>query len=983
MEFWIDRGGTFTDVIVRLDSGELRTTKVLSSAPGRYEDAALHGMQTLATTLGHPNFAKAPVRAIRMGTTVATNALLERQGEPTVLLITAGLRDALIIGEQHRPDIFALSIRRPAPLFSRIIEVNERLASDGSLVRPLDEDALGDALRAAFADGLRSAAVVLLNAYRNPAHEARCAALARAAGFEQVSLSHEVSGLARLVGRGDTTVVDAYLTPVLSRYVDKVANGVGTQHADKLRFMQSNGGLTAPALFRGANSVLSGPAGGVVGMVRTAAAAGIDQVIGFDMGGTSTDIALYDRQYERRIDNRIAGVRLQAPMLHVHTIAAGGGSVLAYRDGRLQVGPASAGAHPGPRCYRMGGPLAVTDIQACLGRLQPDRFPGVFGPDGDQPLDIAASREGFAELGEQLPDDNPAPEDVAAKFLTVAIDTMALAVRRAALSRGIDVDRFALASFGGAAGQHACAVARALGLRTVLVHPQASVLSALGIGLADHRRVQLANVNNALNDDALQTATQRARDIGRDLCAALTAEGKARIETRLLLRFDGSDTTLTVPLADIARVTEDFHVAHEQRFGLRGRGTIVIEALSVEAIVDGAPTPSTVPAAATQAHADASRRVWFDGQWLDTPVWPRERLAAAQTVTGPALIVDAHSTVVLEPDWVAEVLGDGQLRLTDQRGVQRVAGNRTTDDGPTDDGATVDPARLEQFNNLFVHIAQQMGTVLQQTARSVNIKERLDFSCALFDREGRLLANAPHMPVHLGSMGDSVSAVRAAFPGAARGDSFVLNDPYAGGTHLPDITVVTPFFGDADAPLFYVASRGHHADVGGVAPGSMPADSRNIDEEGVLLSPMRLVTAGTFEDRAIRRALEGGRYPARNVAQNIADLMAQVAANQKGLALLRQMLAERGVATSLAYAGHVQANAELAVREVIAGLRGGHHVVEMDGGQRIEVSVRIEGDQAIVDFAGTSAQTNNNFNAPAAVCRAAVLYVFRCLVARP
>ena len=975
IEFWIDRGGTFTDVIARGPDGSLRTTKVLSNVPGRRDDAAIVGMTELAADMGYASLADTPIAAIRMGTTVATNALLERAGEPTALVITAGLRDALLIGEQHRPDIFALNPRRPAPLFSCVIEAEERIGPHGDVVTPLHTATLGDALKRAAAAGLRSVAVALLHAYRNPHHEQQVARLARAAGFAQISMSHEVSGLARLVGRGDTTVVDAYLTPVLQRYIRDVERGVGARHAGVLRFMQSNGGLTRAGHFRGANSVLSGPAGGVVGMARTAAAAGIDRVIGFDMGGTSTDIALYDRSYERRTDNVIDGVRLQTPMLRVHTIAAGGGSILDVRDGRLLVGPASAGAHPGPRCYRNNGPLAVTDIQACLGRLQPDLFPRVFGPTSDQPIDPDASRAGFVQIGRLLGTADSTAEEVAAKFLDVAIDTMALAVRRAALSRGIDVDRFALASFGGAAGQHACAVAAALGLGTVLIHPQASVLSALGIGLADHRAVRLMHANVPLTHDALTSLRAASQPVADELIETMDDVGRARVERRLALRLAGSDTTLDVADGPLDEVVAEFQSRHSARFGFAGSDDIVIDAVSIEAIEDGAAPPPDSPDRHEGRASQARRRVWFDGRWQEVPLWPRHGLGDGDTVLGPGLIVEPHSTIVLEAGWRAESLPDGQLRLS-----QTQANDSASRDVAE---APCDPGRLEQFNNLFVHIAGQMGAVLQHTARSVNIKERLDFSCALFDRHGKLLANAPHMPVHLGSMGDSVSAVRRAFPMPSDGDSFVLNDPFEGGTHLPDITVVTPFFGGHRAPLFYLASRGHHADVGGITPGSMPADSRHIDDEGILLKPMLLACAGQFNEDGLRSALGRGPHPARNIDQNLADLKAQLAANRTGRSLLETMLDERGVATSLAYAAHVQDNAELAVREVIAGQTGGHHVVEMDGGQRIEVAVTINGDRAVVDFAGTSAQTDDNFNAPRSVCRAAVLYVFRCLVARP
>ncbi|MEM6640091.1 MAG: hydantoinase B/oxoprolinase family protein [Pseudomonadota bacterium] len=977
LEFWIDRGGTFTDVIACSDRGQLHALKVLSERPGREGDAALEGMTRLARQLGYASLCEAPVRAIRMGTTVATNALLERRGERSALLITAGLRDALIIGEQHRPDIFALDVRRAPPLFERIIEVDERCGPAGDIERPLDETALRAELHAAAAAGIGSVAIVLLNAHVNATHETRCAAFAREAGFLNVSVSHEISGLAKLVARGDTTVADAYLTPILRRYTEQLSAGVGERHAGALRFMQSNGGLTTAERFRGANSVLSGPAGGVVGMVRTAAVAGIDQVIGFDMGGTSTDIALYDRAYERAVDNVIDSVRLQTPMLRVHTIAAGGGSVLSTRDGRLQVGPESAGAMPGPRCYGQGGPLAVTDIQACLGRLQPDFFPPVFGRQGDAPLDPTTSRAGFVDLLAGQSGRTRTPEALAGEFLDVAINAMALAVKQAAFSRGIDVERFTLASFGGAAGQHACAVARRLGLKSILVHPEASVLSALGIGLADHRSIRMVQVNAPLNETNRARSLATSEPIADALRATLATEGDVRIVRRWHLRLADSDTTLPLGDADATALATAFHDAHHDRFGFRGDADIMIDSIGIEAIVDGALVPMLMRARPATSPSSVSRRpVWFDGAWQSTPIYKRDHLSPDTRLTGPALIVDQNSTIVVEPEWTVQVRGDGQLMLEDQRAQpQRPAPERHAE-------PTSDPASLEQFNARLMHIAQQMGTVLKNTARSVNIKERLDFSCAVFDADGNLLANAPHMPVHLGSMGDSVRAATRAFPDLAAGDCIVLNDPYDGGTHLPDITVVSPLLDANQTVRFFVASRGHHADVGGLTPGSMPATSEYIDQEGVLLAPRRIVRNGQFDEPGLRRALCEAPYPARNVDQNIADLKAQLAANQKGLSLLDELLTERGPAYCSAYARHVQDNASVAVRRVIETLRDGHRVVEMDGGHRIEVRVAIRGDRALVDFTGTSAQASDNFNAPSSVCRAAVLYVFRCLVSR-
>ncbi|MFK8016403.1 MAG: hydantoinase B/oxoprolinase family protein [Gammaproteobacteria bacterium] len=975
-EFWIDRGGTFTDIVARTPEGTLVSAKYLSVAPERYADAALFGMSDMLRQRGYSSLADAPVAAIRMGTTVATNALLERDGATTALLITRGFADALLIGEQHRPDIFALDIQRPASLYHSVIEVDERVDADGSVLIKPDLDALRDALADARAQGVTSVAIALLHGYKNPLHERQCADTARDAGFDYVSMSHDVGALAKLVGRGDTTVVDAYLTPVLHRYVRAVEVGVGPRLAPTLRFMQSSGGLTSGATFRGYNSILSGPAGGVVGMARTAERAGFERIIGFDMGGTSTDITLYDRRFARRIANHIAGVRIQTPMLDVHTIAAGGGSCLRFADGRLQVGPESAGATPGPVAYRNGGPLAVTDIQACLGRLQPDFFPPVFGPCGTLALDTQGSTDAFAALCASMEDARDPPH-LAEDFLQVAIDKMALAVRSACLSRGIDVDAFCLSSFGGAAGQHACAVAAALGLRRILISPFAGVLSALGMGLADHTALRLRAIRKVLDDTLCAELESDFAELEAQTLDALSRNPDARHERRCHLRYRGSDTTLEVPFGSPSLMRDAFEAAHAQRFGLCDDAqALVVESISVEAIVEGATLNDFGAHTVTDSAAPAAvRPVWFDRRWHDTPVYRRDQLGARQRIVGPALIVDDHATTVVEPTWHARLVEDQQLLLTRD--------NTRAPARSTQRHDRADPARLELYNNLFTYIAEQMGAVLQKTARSVNIKERLDFSCALFDADGRLLANAPHMPVHLGSMGESVRAVRNAFTKPVDGDSFVVNDPYAGGTHLPDITVVTPFFGPSSTPLFYLAARGHHADVGGTSPGSMPADSTQIEHEGILLAPRRLTLGGKFDETGLRDALAAGPYPARDPDQNIADLLAQLAANRFGASQLSIMLKEHGIDEPCAYAQFVQDNAALAVRDVVCSLSDGHCALEMDDGQRIEVRITVKGDRAHVDFSGTSAQLPSNFNAPAAVCRAAVLYAFRCLVARP
>lgn len=989
--FWIDRGGTFTDIVARRPDGRLEALKLLSEAPERYADAALEGMRRLLGS-DAAGLDGGLVEEVRMGTTVATNALLERRGERTLLVITRGLGDVLRIGTQQRPQLFALDIELPPPLYAGVIEADERLCADGSVLVPLDQSALATALEQARAQGFTAVAIVLLHGYRYPEHERAAAQLARAAGFTQVSVSHEVSPLARIVPRGETTVADAYLSPVLERYVARLR---ATLQGPRLLFMQSNGGLAEADRFRGRDSVLSGPAGGVVGMAAAGRAAGFERLIGFDMGGTSTDVCLYEGEFERSHDNQVAGVRLQAPMLLIHTVAAGGGSLLAFRDGRFQVGPASAGADPGPACYGRGGPASVTDANLVLGRLQADGVPAVFGPRGDQPLDRDAALARLHAIGTEIHaatgQPAPAPEAIAAGFLEVAVERMARAVKQVSVRRGAHPGHFTLCAFGGAAGQHACDVADALDIDTVLLPPLAGVLSAWGIGLADLVALRQAPVQAPLDAATLAQAERTLARLGAEAAAALEAQGVAgeaiRVAARLHLRTAGSDTTLEVPLAGLAKVETEFAAAHERRFGFLATHALVLESVEAEARGGGA-TPESLaaggvlpPATATaDTAADTPTRctAWVDGDWREIPRVPRHALRPGAGLAGPALVPETNATTWVAPGWVASVEGRGHLLLRRQQ--PRLARRA---------GTASDPVLLEVFNNRFMHVAEQMGAVLQNTASSVNIKERLDYSCAVFDAAGALVANAPHMPVHLGSMGESVRAVMRRFADEmAPGDSFVLNDPYEGGTHLPDITVVTPYFtpspgGDA-APQLFVASRAHHADIGGRTPGSMPADSRHVDEEGVLIRGSRLVAAGHLDEDGMLALLGGGRWPARNPAQNLADLRAQLAANRRGLAELEKMVAEFGAPAVRAYMGHIQRNAAEAVAAALARLPDGEFDWPLDGGERVRVAVRIDraAGRAVIDFAGTSAQSAGNLNAPAAICRAAVLYAFRCLVDR-
>jgi 5-oxoprolinase (ATP-hydrolysing) len=985
-ELWIDRGGTFTDVIGRRPDGELVVLKLLSEAPERYRDAAVEGIRRLLGVGSGEPIPAGEVDAVKMGTTVATNALLERKGEPTLLLITRGFRDQLRIGYQNRPKLFARRIELPELLHRAVVEVDERLGPRGEVIVPLDEAALARELAAARAEGLRAVAIVFMHAYRNPRHEARAAELARAAGFTQISTSHAVSPLMKIVSRGDTTVVDAYLSPILRRYVDQVAGELGRGSAQvPLYFMKSDGGLTDAARFAGKDAILSGPAGGIVGMVRTSLAAGYDKVIGFDMGGTSTDVAHFAgssfADCERESETLVAGVRMRAPMMAIHTIAAGGGSIVRFDGQRFRVGPESAGANPGPACYRRGGPLTVTDCNVMLGRVQPQFFPHVFGPTGDAALDVGVVTARFEALASEVAAATGgarAPEEVAAGFLRIAVANMANAIKFVSVQRGYDVTAYTLCCFGGAGGQHACAVADELGMSRVYIHPLAGVLSAFGMGLADVTATRQRTVERPLDDDVgREQAWRELEEVARGEVGA-HGIAPARILTvrRAHLKYDGTDTALAVPDGSLAAMRAAFEAAYRTRFSflMPDRG-LIVEALSVEAI--GAAADEKLPALHTGRSEAAPRarvRMYAGDGWCDSDVFAREQLAAGQVVSGPAIVTDRNATTVVDPGWRARVTDDGALVL--ERHLPRPA--------RTAPGTAVDPVMLELFNNLFMSIAEQMGVRLANTAYSVNIKERLDFSCAIFDGAGDLVANAPHMPVHLGSMSESIKTVMRRNHGAmAPGDVYVLNDPYHGGTHLPDVTAVMPVFDDAAREvLFYVAARGHHADIGGLTPGSMPPASRTIDDEGVLIDNFKLVEAGRVREAELRALLAAARYPARNPEQNLADLRAQVAACEKGREELRHMVAHFGLDVVRAYMRHVQDNAEESVRRAIAALTPGAFALAMDGGAVIRVRIDVDrvARRAIVDFSGTSAELDSNLNAPPAVVHAAVLYVFRTLV---
>ena len=979
-QFWIDRGGTFTDIIGQAPDGRLYTRKLLSDNPAQYADAAVAGI--CAVLAGQDP--AAPVDTVKMGTTVATNALLERNGTPTAFVVTAGFGDALRIGYQDRPELFALQIRTPEPLHSHVVEIAERVSASGEVLTGLDTAALRQALTSLRERGLDSVAICFLHGHRFPEHERRAGAIAAALGFAQISLSHETSPLPKLVSRGDTTVADAYLSPLLRGYLDGFREALDAAgiHPRQVLFMQSNGGLADGAVFRGKDSVLSGPAGGVVGMVAACRAAGGDRLIGFDMGGTSTDVSLYDGAYELVNDNRVAGVRLRAPMIRIHTVAAGGGSVLRYAQGRFQAGPASAGASPGPASYGLDGPLAVTDANLVLGRLLPERFPQVFGPSADQPLNRDAALAGMHAVAREVRDTTGTRmpvETVAEGFLRIAVDNMANAIKTVSTQRGHDPADFTLCCFGGAGGQHACDVAAALGIRRILVHPLAGVLSAYGMGVAPLRAYRQRTVGAPLEKRSKPQLDALVGALGADCTAELVRQGvddsDIEVTATLLLRVPGSDTTLPIPWqADVAAARAAFADAHQQRFGFSGGAAApLVESLRVTASGGGRIAAASLAAGSGQPAAlPATTSMYCDGGWQTAAVYDRATLRAGAAVAGPAVVAEDNATTVVMPGWTVTADADGLLVL-DHQPATAVSRDRDT---------RANPVLLELFNNHCMNIAEQMGAVLENTAHSVNIKERRDFSCALFDGRGELVANAPHIPVHLGSMSDSVRAVLA-HRTMRPGDSWMLNDPYQGGTHLPDITVVTPFFATPDEPpLFLLASRAHHADIGGLTPGSMPATSRSIDEEGVRFEPFLLVHSGQLQAAELLAALQAGPFPARNPQQNLADLRAQLAANEKGLAGIAAMLKHFGLPVVHAYLGHVQDNAETAVRAAVRGLDSGSGNARLDDGTTIRVRVQNDAStgHAVVDFAGTSGPSPGNLNAPRGVAHAAVLYTFRCLV---
>ncbi len=980
-QFWIDRGGTFTDIVAADPDGNLHTHKLLSENPEHYQDAAIQGIRDLLDSRG-TSISRDHISAVKMGTTVATNSLLERTGVRCALITTRGFKDALRIGYQTRPELFARHIQLPDLLYEEVIEIDQRHSVSGEVLVELDHNAARRSLKDIYDLGIRACAIVFLHGYRYHQHEKEVAEIAREIGFTQISTSHEVSPLMKMIGRGDTTVVDAYLSPVLQRYVNQIA---GKLNGVRLMFMQSNGGLTDARQFQGKDSILSGPAGGVVGAVETSKIASFSKIIAFDMGGTSTDVSHYAGEYERAYDTFVAGVRIRSPIMRIHTVAAGGGSILKFDGLKYRVGPESAGANPGPACYRRNGPLTITDCNLILGKLQPEYFPKIFGPGGDQSLDVETVEKKFAQLADSIrmqTGDDRSAHGVAEGFLKIAVDNMANAIKKISVQRGYDITEYTLCSFGGAGGQHACLVADALGIETVFVHPFAGVLSAYGIGLADVRTMYEEAVEEVLSDELVESLEPRYATLSKRASdEVLNQEIEAR-NIRLLrkvhVRYEGTDSAVEVASGDREKIRRQFEASHKQRYGfIMPEKAVMVESISVEAI------------GSTQMHVEKEHpivlrtapiqpvntaRVYFSDKFHNADVFLRESLQPGDFIEGPAIIIESTGTTVVEQGWALDTTRHNHLilkRITPRPKLEVV-------------GTDADPVMLEVFNNLFMSIAEQMGASLENSAYSVNIKERLDFSCAIFDAQGDLVANAPHMPVHLGSMSESVHIViRNRRHTMKPGDAYILNNPYSGGTHLPDITVITPVFEQIEGRiLFFVASRGHHADVGGITPGSMPPDSCVIEEEGVLIDDVQLIDQGRFLEKEIRDVLLGARYPTRNVDQNLADIKAQIAANEKGVQELRAMVDHFGLDVVTAYMQHVQDNAEGAVKSVLKALKDGRFRYEMDGGCAIEVSISVDhkNQTAVVDFTGTSDQLESNFNAPSSVARAAVMYVFRTLV---
>ena len=982
-QFWIDRGGTFTDIVAKKPDGKIIIDKLLSENSDAYKDAAVAGIRRILDLKNEDKIPTDIISSVKMGTTVATNALLERKGDRTLLLITKGFGDLLRIGYQNRPLLFDLSIKLPELLYERVVEVSERLNEKGEVVTELNEEEVRNSLIKAKSDGINSVAIAFMHSYINPDHENKIEQIAKEENFNQISVSHKVSPLIKLVGRGDTTVVDAYLSPILRRYVNQVSEELQDTKSTQLMFMQSNGGLTDANLFQGKDALLSGPAGGVVSMTQTGKQAGFNKLIGFDMGGTSTDVCHFAGEFERSFETELAGVRIRAPMMQINTVAAGGGSILSYKDGRFQVGPESAGAIPGPASYGRGGPLTVTDCNVLLGKLNPDFFPKVFGKTGDQPLNFEIVKKKFLDLSDIISKEKNEPMmdifKMAEGFLKIAVENMANAIKKISIQKGYDVTNYMLNCFGGAGGQHACNVADSLGISNVMIHPYAGVLSAYGMGLAEIRSIREGhfekNITNILDaDNLIEILSSQAK---KDLNDQDISDASIILLKNAFLHYKGSHQNLEIKFDTPENMRKSFEQEHKKRFGFFVEDReIFIEMLTVEAV--GKKTenydflnPNT---STTKANPIAFKKMYVNGSEINTPIYKRDELIIGQNISGPAIIVEATGTNIIDDGWSGTLDKHYNLILSrvEEKKLQKGI------------GTSVDVVMLEVFNNLFMNIAEQMGATLANTAYSVNIKERLDFSCALFNNEGSLVANAPHVPVHLGSMSEAIkTVVRLNKDNIYPDDVFVLNAPFNGGTHLPDVTVITPVFDkNGKEIIFFVASRGHHADIGGKTPGSGPPDSKHIEEEGVLIDNFKLFDKGIFREQEMRKILSSGKYPCRNIEHNMADLAAQVAANKTGIHEINSMIDQFGIETVHAYMNHVQDNAEESIRNAIVNLKQGEYEYELDNGEFIRVNVKIDkkNREAIIDFTGTAPKNPFNYNAPMAVCYAVILYVFRTLV---
>jgi len=937
-----------------------------------------------------------PIR-LRLGTTRGTNALLTRTGARTLFITTQGFGDILKIGNQDRPDLFALDIKKYVPLYDAVFEVSERIDTLGDVLTPLDLQSVTQALENAKASGIQSVAICLMNAFACEQHELIIEEVARKIGFDDISRSSKISPLIKLVSRADTTVLNSYLNPVLTKYVQKITQWLHPESS--IRLLTSAGGLIGAKEFSGRDSILSGPAGGVVGFSSIARQAGFEKAIGFDMGGTSTDVSRFDGHFEYEYETQKAGVRIVTPMLAIETVAAGGGSVCSFDGIKLIVGPDSAGSDPGPACYGQGGPLTVTDLNLVLGRIRPEQFSIPLRPDASVERLTALCHSIEATTGHRYE-----IHELAEAFLNIANHNMAQAIGNISVAKGYDPADYTLVSFGGAAAQHACGVARLLNISTILNHPDAGILSAYGMGQANVKRQADLGIYRQLNQQLLEELKHDVDQAILELQNQVESEGyktaNINIQVTAELRLLGVDATLQIPVSEQTaesfvwnvnkeQLTTLFSDCHLQRYGftpLKSNPTTGHLELVTLRIVAMGQTSSVQPlstrSVGTTRTSNKTTIFFQNGQQLKAQCFCREDLSAGDQIIGPAIITEQVSTTLVESGWNAEVLDNLELLIES---------NSKTQQHHHDPLINTDPAMLEIFNNHFVSIANQMGLTLQNTSSSVNVKERLDFSCAIFTAEGQLVVNAPHIPVHLGAMGESVRAIIEDQDSVSPGDVFITNDPYRGGSHLPDVTVVTPVFNADNDRIFFTASRAHHSEIGGCTPGSMPPFSQTLAEEGVLIRSRKLINAGKSEEHALQLLLESDEFPSRSVDINLADIQAQVAANRQGAHDLQRMIEQYSESTVLSYMHSIQEAASAKMRQALSNIPDGiyhgqdfldEHFNE-DYEAEIKVAITIRGDTAELDFTGTSPVLPNNLNANQAIVTAAVLYVLRLLIDEP